>query len=762
MTIVRRSFFHSILLSFPLLVTACGEGSSDPVVEPRSMVLFDSCQDLVSYARVEIDRMLEQSYKRNGSGAFPGTSQGDMEEPESAGDSEDDGDAAPGPSSPKGESPKHSNTNVQEAGVDEPDLVKTDGQRMYSLSRGVLRILDVSGEKAQLTDRLEIGGPQGRWHQAEMLMHGNKVLIVNQNQNFATTPENYQAGFRITEVDVSVPGQAKVVSSLDLEGRYVSARKIGSVVRLVFTTLPKDLKLRRVYHFFPENGVHEKDHNDAPPQVEEASSKEEVAQGWALTQTKSYEQVWEEAAQKARIYNRKVLAQMTEHNLLPRYRFSTPGAPVQAGLAYGCEQTMRPGVSAGVELLSVLTVDLNAGLKPGNATAVVASGSTVYASGSSLYVATRSWMPGFDDEDMVADGDMAGGTTTGVVMPGTGIATAGTVVTSGAMPGSDAVQDATGEGEPDKPQARQATLPPEPDQTSRRQTYVHKFDLSDPLRATYRASGLVNGELLNQFAMSEHQGVLRVAATRYLKNSWRPTDNFVATLQEQGDKLVQLGQAGGLGKTEMIRSVRFMGDVGYVVTFRQTDPLYTLDLKNPAAPQVLGELKIEGFSAYLHPLSPGYLMGVGRDADHEGRIKGLQVSIFDVTDLRNPRRIHNYTMENTTASTQFDHRAFLYWPENKTVVLPVQGHRRVDEQNYEDFAMALVLGVDPQVGITKRAEIAHPTTEHHYPGMEKPYIQATAIDRTLVIGDRLWTLSHKGAKACKLSDAAPLDWLSYE
>lgn len=716
------------------------------------MVAFDTCQDLVSYARIELDRMLERSYKMNGGGMFPGSGMGDdgMAEPEADEGAEDDGDGGDAPSGPSGGSKgsDHSKTNVQEEGVDEPDLVKTDGQRMYSLSRGVLRILDVRGEKAQLTDSLKIGGENGHWHQAEMLIHGTKILIVNRHQNFSKAAESYRPGFGIVEVDVSVPGQAKILSNLELEGDYVSARKIGAVVRLVFRTPPRDLKLRRVYTFMehvnkPVEDLKDKD--DGPSSIEKAKQQ-------MLAEQQNYQERWEKAAQKARIYNRQMLAQMTEHNLLPRYRFSQSGLAGEEGLAYGCEQAMRPGVASGVELLSVLSIDLNAGLKPSQATGVVASGSTVYASSSSLYVATRAWNLDVEPEEMVSDGDAAAGGTTGVVPEGVGVSTAAEMP----APSED-------------PQARQADLTDDPNQASRRQTYIHKFDISDPLRASYRASGLVNGDLLNQFAMSEHQGVLRVAGTRYLKQGWRPTDSFVATLQEQGDKLVQLGQAGGLGKTEMIRSVRFMGDVGYVVTFRQTDPLYTLDLKNPAAPQVLGELKIEGFSAYLHPLSPGYLLGVGRDADPEGRIKGLQVSVFDVTDLRNPRRIHNYTMENATASTVFDHRAFLYWPENQTVVLPVRGHRKLENQRYQDYAMALVLGVDPATGITKRAEITHPRSKpkqdpdmEQGEDMEYPESYATAIDRSVVIRDRLWTLSYRGAKATKLSDAAPLDWLSYE
>lgn len=720
------------------------------------MVAFGNCQDLVSYARIELDRLLEQSYKQGGGAVLPGAGLGPNDAmPESEKDADEEGAGDDG-SSDKGGAPDHSKTNVQEQGVDEPDLVKTDGQRMYSLSRGVLRVLDLTGDKAQLTDRLQLSGDRINGHGSEMLIHGNKILIVMPHQYFADAKANFDSGLRLVEVDVSVPGQAKVLRNLDLEGQYVSARLIGSVVRLVFTTEPKNLEFRSVYEFLdPNMGVmtESKDHEDIPPEVlQEDSADSQQADQSTEEDADSFDDIddvrpseaidrqdekqarWDQAVQKARVYNRQILSGLTEQNLLPRYRLSTPdGVPPQEGLAYGCEQAMRPGVSAGVELLSVLSIDLNAGLAPARATGVVASGATVYASASSLYVATRSWMPDFE----VGSDDMVG----------VGVGTAG------------AVADAPDLGPAQAMQARQATLTP---QVSRRQTYVHKFDISDPLRASYRASGLVNGELLNQFAMSEHQGVLRVAATRYLNGGWEPSDSLVTTLQEQGDKLVQLGEVTGLGKTEMIRSVRFMGDVGYVVTFRQTDPLYTVDLKNPANPRVLGELKIEGFSAYLHPLAPGYLLGVGRDADHEGRIKGLQVSVFDVTDLGNPRRIHNYTLADAHTSARFDHRAFLYWPATKSVVLPVQGMRPGQEEFHGGFASAMVFDVDPVQGIHKRAEISHPSTVHHEPGSDHAYTEPTPIDRSVVIGERLWTLSYKGVKASKFSDATELDWLSYE
>ena len=119
------------------------------------------------------------------------------------------------------------------------------------------------------------------------------------------------------------------------------------------------------------------------------------------------------------------------------------------------------------------------------------------------------------------------------------------------------------------------------------------------------------------------------------------TESFLTTLRPSDGTLVQAGRVGGLGKGERVYSVRFVGDTGYVVTFRQIDPLYTLDLSRPEQPRVLGELKIPGYSAYLHPIGEDLLLGVGQDVDEKtGRPLGTQLSIFDVSDLRKPTRLH--------------------------------------------------------------------------------------------------------------------------
>jgi len=185
------------------------------------------------------------------------------------------------------------------------------------------------------------------------------------------------------------------------------------------------------------------------------------------------------------------------------------------------------------------------------------------------------------------------------------------------------------------------------------------------------ASGAVPGHLLNQFSMSEHDGHLRVAST--LGGPWGFRDDaesLVTVLAVDGDELAQVGQVGDMGKGEQIFAVRFVGDVAYVVTFRQTDPFYTVDLSDPTNPVVRGELKITGYSGYLHPISDDLVLGVGQEATEEGRTTGVKVTLFDVSDLDNPVDVATWDPAGGgSSSVEWDHRAFLWWePENLAVI----------------------------------------------------------------------------------------------
>ena len=230
-------------------------------------------------------------------------------------------------------------------------------------------------------------------------------------------------------------------------------------------------------------------------------------------------------------------------------------------------------------------------------------------------------------------------------------------------------------------------------------TAVHQFDVGDPTSTAYTASGKVPGHLLNQFAMSEHDGHLRVATTT--GGPWRfeeDAESMVTVLARRDGALENVGQVGNMGRGERIFAVRYVGDVAYIVTFRQTDPFYTVDLSDPTAPVVRGELKITGYSGYLHPVGPDRILGIGQEATDEGRTTGTKVTLFDVSDLDAPRDLATWTQGGGHSGVEWDHRAFLAWKdlavlpfndwqaeENGAVVLRV-GHDSLDEVGRIDHA----------------------------------------------------------------------------
>jgi uncharacterized secreted protein with C-terminal beta-propeller domain len=179
----------------------------------------------------------------------------------------------------------------------------------------------------------------------------------------------------------------------------------------------------------------------------------------------------------------------------------------------------------------------------------------------------------------------------------------------------------------------------------------------------------VDGAVADRWSMDEAGGVLRVAV-----GPTTQTGNFnsVVTLREDGDDLVELGRADPLGVDETIRSMRWFDDLAIMVTFRQVDPLYAVDLSDPAAPRLLGQLKIPGFSEYLHPLGPRRMVGVGQDASLGGVVRGAQVALFDVSDLTAPRRLDSVTYgKGSAAGAATDPRQFTWLPDRRTVLTVV-------------------------------------------------------------------------------------------
>ena len=265
---------------------------------------------------------------------------------------------------------------------------------------------------------------------------------------------------------------------------------------------------------------------------------------------------------------------------------------------------------------------------------------------------------------------------------------------------------------------------------------IYKFDYAGDA-TVLSATGSVPGTVLNQFSMSEHEGRFRIATTEGFDDS----TNNLFVLEQDNDELQIAGSATDLGPNERIRSVRYQGDWGYVVTFRQTDPLFVLDLRDPANPHVVGELTIPGFSSYMQLLEDGYMLGIGRDADLLGRVAGVQLSLFDIRDPTNPQRSDVLTYGvSWSASTEaeYDHHAASYFAGYDTLGLPLN-------DGIGRSALKVIKVVYPQdeqdtARLTPLGQIDH----------------VDSVRRSIRILDVVYSISQGQIKAHRIDDLAPL------
>jgi hypothetical protein len=218
-------------------------------------------------------------------------------------------------------------------------------------------------------------------------------------------------------------------------------------------------------------------------------------------------------------------------------------------------------------------------------------------------------------------------------------------------------------------------------------TDLHWFDL-DGLDVTHRASGRVDGIVQDQFGIDVHDGQLRIATTTGTWGRWwmetpAPMMNHLAIFEEQGGELVEMGRVGDIAPGERIWSARFTDDRAYIVTFVQIDPLWIIDLSDPRAPRILGELEVPGVSTYIHPVSDDLLLTIGLGPGPGGiglDWSRVQVSLFDISDLARPVRADVLDLSPGVGGWSFsaavdEHKAFTYWPAIGKLAVPLSTSR---------------------------------------------------------------------------------------
>jgi hypothetical protein len=279
--------------------------------------------------------------------------------------------------------------------------------------------------------------------------------------------------------------------------------------------------------------------------------------------------------------------------------------------------------------------------------------------------------------------------------------------------------------------------------TNGTKTQLHRFTIAGTGRPTYVGSGGVPGYLLDAYSMSEYDGALRVVTTQSV-NAAAATGLYTLN----ASTLHVLGHVGGLGRGEQLHAVRFLGPLGYVVTFESVDPLYVLDLHDPAHPRRAGALTITGYSDYLHPVSTGRLLGVGESVNSQQIVTGLQVSLFDVDKPGHPKRIAKVLRSHTPSETPIDPHAFLFWPDTGTAVVPI------NSWNPDQSGAAVVLHVSKD-GLQVQGTIRNPA-------VSSVDSYDTGIERTMIIGSDIWTMSSSGLQSSDLHSLDKRAWVPFQ
>lgn len=632
-----------------------GNGSSETPPDGRAVTLAASRPgELASYVRARLNVLEDRGQLASGAYLDGAPSVGAM--PVATGS----------PAAPA--APAASRTLVQEDGVDEPDLIQTDGRTIYTLqpaTSGAGALLHVyargsDGRAARLAavplaaDGASATSPQGMVFNGA----GNTLATVSLQWTQGspgdfcpgcispaglTVPGWVRSSVMVQRVDVSDPGNAQAGTRVDIDGHLVDSRRIGDRLYVVTRhqpTLPVAL--------LPGN----------------ASSAQ----------------------------RRASIASITAADLLPRKRIN--GAASQPLMSDTDCYVQAGNGSNTVQLTTVTVFDLTSSSLAHTSRCFVGGSEALYMTPANLYIATTRW-------------DWVGGDVL-------------------------------------------VTAPPDI------RTDIHKFSL-DGGGVSYRASGSVPGHLgwnreFNSFRLSEHNGDLRVLSYTGTTGWWGTQDTATTTAAPSPATLSVLRESGGalqavatlpnsrrpaaIGKPgEQVYAVRFVGERGYVVTFRRTDPLYVLDLSDATDPKAVGELEIPGFSDQLFPLPNGLLLGVGKDADATGRALGLKVALFDVSNPAAPAARGSVVLGTTGSSSALDYSR--------------HGLNQLMQGNTARLALPVLLTSSPYAGWQRglqRLEVD--TTARTL--VAKPLIPAAGdsgafaplwLERAAQIGDQLYHLS---------------------
>lgn len=653
----RRFAAHAVAALALLLVAGCpaldnilnqnsnsnsNDNDSTGLNNPSGLVRFKSANELLEFFRQQVNQRHTQNRGFFGIGAAAADASN-----ETAG-AADDG-SSPDP---------FSTTNLQEEGVDESDVFKSDGTYFYVADGGKVRVVKAAprselAQVGEVTLASDVYVDSLYLHDGKLLALAVKYVSYDSIDSRFGRPElliypPYYIGNSVVlyEVDISNPAAPAVARHIELDGSLVSSRLTNNRVIVVLAIAPK----------LPDN-----------PTVLSVNN-------------------------------------LGLDDVLPQVRTGAGSA-----VMVGWENWLRPETADGYFMTAILTLDAGNIESILNSVAVLANCGTIYVSPEAVYL-------------------------------------------------TDATYDM--------------------DDNYRQSTAVRKFAFDANGVAAYAASGKVPGQLLNQFSLGESDGDLRLAThienfsmfvgigfsddvavssdvTQTADEPPAGPTNAVYVLRQSGESLDIVGRVENIAENERIYSARFIGDRGYLVTFRRIDPLFVLDLSDAASPKIAGELKVPGYSDYLHPIGTDRLIGVGRSAltTNFGNTipDALQLSLFNVADPANPKLIEQIQLGGvgSASDVSYTHKAFTYLPQTGVLAIPAQLYKDISDPfvfGGIEFDGVLVFDVDLDAGFEALGRVASVVENDEFG------YTYSAWRRASVIGDSIYALTPRGVRAAATTD----------
>ena len=644
-TILGFIVFTVSMAGCPFLDSLLPGTGQDTEKGPAKLIPFESSQDLLSYFRQQASARFAN---RNG-GGFLGVG-GSANAPMAAEDSQGVGEST------TANSDDYSTTNLQETGVDESDVFKSDGTHFYIAEGHKLRI--VLANPAE--DMVEVSSLDLGSRIDSLYLYDSTVIALGTEypnsygygpggpEIMMWPPYYHGTDVVVYQIDVSQPDNPTISKQIELDGSLVSSRLTNDRLIVVLTIMPE----------LPDN--------PSPDNI----------------------------------------GQMTLEEVMPKVRRSGGSEEVEIA---PWNRWLRPASPDGYNMAAVVTLDASNVETMIDSVSVLANAGTIYASTEALYLTDAKYDPQDNFREKIA---------------------------------------------------------------------IHKFAFDDNGAAQYVASGSIPGRLLNQFSLGEYDGYLRVAThirglgafvgtgfaeavddavasdgrSQRQNTDVNPPYNAVYVLSEADAKLDVVGWVDGIAPNEQIYSARFMNTHGFLVTFRQIDPLFVLDLSDPLNPKVVGELKIPGYSDYLHPLGDTHLIGVGRsmtETQWGGTFPdAVQLSLFDVSDWTNPTLVQQISVggQGSYSEVSQTHKAFTLIEREGQTLLAIPAIL-TEEGNLNaccpEFAGVLCYSVDTSTGFTELGRVASIGRQVGW----WPLWQRAAF-----IEDALYALTPEGVRAVRLAD----------